>query len=110
MPFTALPSCALSCGPLYDANGACVPPNVATAAATVYDQCFCSFHALQPFSTGSTGVCDGACTGAASTDLGSIAGWFTSFCDQAGVAATTTTAAAGSTSGSSSDSGGGGSW
>ncbi|KAF7549621.1 hypothetical protein G7Z17_g6274 [Cylindrodendrum hubeiense] len=37
VPFTntaLLPSCAAACGPLYDANGACVPPAVDAAVAS----------------------------------------------------------------------------
>ncbi|KAK6062582.1 hypothetical protein SCUP515_13227 [Seiridium cupressi] len=108
--FSALPSCATLCGPLYDANGACVPPNVATADANTYDSCFCAYSALQPFSSTSAGVCDSACTGD-STGLSSIQGWFASFCQGKVATATSSTSSASSTStsgsGSSSDSGGG---
>jgi hypothetical protein len=95
-----LPACATGCGPLYDANGACVPPGHTTAAASVYTQCFCSYAELAPFSTGSTGVCAaGACT--ASSDLASIQTWFQSICNigqkAAGTTATETSSTAGST-------------
>ncbi|KAK8056387.1 hypothetical protein PG993_001614 [Apiospora rasikravindrae] len=33
VPFASLPSCATLCGPLYDANGACVPPAAPQADA-----------------------------------------------------------------------------
>ncbi|KAI1322222.1 hypothetical protein F5Y16DRAFT_51605 [Xylariaceae sp. FL0255] len=111
VPFASLPSCALSCGPLYDANGACVPPvNTATATAS-WDSCFCSYGELQPFSTGTAGVCDSACTAQAG-GLGSIQAWFTSLCD-GDKAVTTTSSSASPTNTSTKGSGGsssGGSW
>lgn len=88
-PLATLPACASSCGPLYDVNGACVPPAVATAAASVYDACFCKDARLTAFSTGTAGVCDSACT-ATPADLGSIRNWYTGFCANIGEVATTT--------------------
>lgn len=81
VPFTntaVLPSCATACGPLYDANGGCVPPaaNVGSAT-TAYTTCFCSNTAVSPFSTAATGVCDDAC---GTEGLSSIASWFQSIC------------------------------
>lgn len=114
IPFAELPSCAAQCYPFYDANGACVPPNVPTAAPSVYDACFCNFGSLQPFKTGTSGVCDSACDDP--SNLSSIQGWFTSLCAGATASATGTSSsstssstAAGSNSGSG-QSGGGGSW
>ncbi|KAI5463688.1 hypothetical protein BGZ63DRAFT_197506 [Mariannaea sp. PMI_226] len=75
---TLLPSCAIGCGPLYDANGGCVPP-----AANVgqnpfaYTSCFCANTHVTAFSTAATGVCDTACP---SDGLTSIATWFRSMC------------------------------
>ncbi|KAK6208226.1 hypothetical protein LQW54_007007 [Pestalotiopsis sp. IQ-011] len=110
VPFTSLPSCATSCGPLYDANGACVPPAAATADAATYDKCFCSYAALQPFSSTTAGVCDSACT-ADSGGLSSIQGWFTSFCADAATATSgSSTSTSTSSSKGSSNSGGGGDW
>ncbi|KAF5023677.1 hypothetical protein F66182_4243 [Fusarium sp. NRRL 66182] len=118
-----LPSCAAACGPLYDANGACVPPEVAAdAGPTAYTQCFCLDQRVAGFSTAATGVCDEACN---AQGLSSIAGWFRNICSVTGTnggstrtnqgasAATTTTtgdsaATGGSTSGS--NTGGGGDW
>ncbi|KAI7770818.1 hypothetical protein ACKAV7_006460 [Fusarium commune] len=75
-----LPACAAACGPLYDANGACVPPQVAAdAGPTAYTQCFCLDQRVAAFSTATTGVCDDACT-ADPKGLSSIAGWFRSMC------------------------------
>ncbi|KAI1872830.1 uncharacterized protein JN550_003704 [Neoarthrinium moseri] len=107
VPFADFPSCATSCGPLWDANGACVPPNVATADGSVYDSCFCAYSKLQPFSTATAGVCDYLCA----DGLSAVQGWFTSFC-QNKAAATTTGGSASSTSasGSKSSSSGGGDW
>ncbi|KAJ9157400.1 hypothetical protein NKR23_g389 [Pleurostoma richardsiae] len=120
VPFSTLPSCATACGHLYDANGACVPPAVATADAATYDACFCSNSYLTPFSTGTAGVCDSACTAAAdSGGLSSIQAWYTSFCANVKEVATTTATTTGSSSSSTStsssssssnSSGGGGSW
>ncbi|KFA63629.1 hypothetical protein S40285_03181, partial [Stachybotrys chlorohalonatus IBT 40285] len=125
-----LPSCAAFCGPLYDANGGCVPPAVAPADDSVYTACFCSNAVVAPFSTGVAGVCDGACT--ATADLSSIAGWFRDICsvqnnddnnnggdnnggNQNGngqTTATTTTRGSSGSNGSNSgaNSGGGGDW
>lgn len=75
-----LPACAAACGPLYDANGGCVPPAVAPANADSYAACFCANSKVAPFSTGTAGVCDTACT-ADPKGLASIQGWFTSLCN-----------------------------
>ena len=71
------PPCAVSCGPLYDANGACVPPAAAQADADTYEDCFCSHNAVAAFSTAFTGICDAACGQA---ELTSIGGWFRDLC------------------------------
>lgn len=78
VPFTALPSCASQCGPLFDANGACAPTGV-TSAPSAIASCFCSNPKVTGFSAGTAGVCDNACTVNAN-DIGSIRNWFTSFC------------------------------
>lgn len=110
VPFASLPSCAVRCGPLYDANGACVPPAAAQADETTYDSCFCKYDSLQPFSKGTSGVCDSACTDNAA-GLSSIQGWFTSFCAKAATATTSSSSSTStSTSGSSSSNSGGGDW
>ncbi|EXF80053.1 hypothetical protein COL5a_002045 [Colletotrichum fioriniae] len=114
MPFAQLPACAVNCGPLYDANGACVPPAVAAADANTYDRCFCSQGVLQAFSTAAGGVCPAA--GCDDAGFSSIQGWYTSFCNSVtGGAATASSSSAGSTSTSgaskgSSNSGNGGDW
>ncbi|KAK4098823.1 hypothetical protein N658DRAFT_488169 [Parathielavia hyrcaniae] len=106
-PIATLPACASQCGPLFDVNGACVPPAAPTADASAYDSCFCDDSRLAPFSTGTAGVCDTACT-ASPADLGSVQDWYTSFCEsvQAGQGAATPTP---STSSRPSTGGGGGS-
>ncbi|KAI0890101.1 uncharacterized protein GGS22DRAFT_8486 [Annulohypoxylon maeteangense] len=110
VPFASLPSCAVQCGPLYDANGACVPPAAAQADGTTYDSCFCKYDSLQPFSRGTSGVCDTACTADAG-GLSSIQGWFTSFCAKAATAtASSSSSTSSSTSSSSSNNSGGGDW
>ncbi|CAK7199288.1 hypothetical protein SEUCBS139899_001963 [Sporothrix eucalyptigena] len=112
VPFASLPACATNCGHLYDANGACVPPAAATGDTAQYASCFCNDAQVAPFSTGTAGVCDDACT----TDSGgleSIHVWFSSYCsvEQKAVATATTTGTTGtstatSTSTSGSDSSG----
>lgn len=75
-----LPACAAACGPLYDANGACVPPAVDEAlGATAFTACFCADPRVGAFSSGDAGVCDEACT--ATQGLNSIGKWFRSICD-----------------------------
>ncbi|KAK3990371.1 hypothetical protein QBC44DRAFT_67028 [Cladorrhinum sp. PSN332] len=74
----SLPTCVSSCGPLYDVNGACVPPAVPKADTNVYNSCFCNDARLAPFKSGTSGVCDAACP--APADLTSIRNWFTSYC------------------------------
>ncbi|KAK4229180.1 hypothetical protein QBC38DRAFT_473384 [Podospora fimiseda] len=74
----SLPTCVSSCGPLYDVNGACVPPAAPRADTNVYNSCFCNDQRLAPFKSGTSGVCDAAC--AAPADLTSIRNWFTSYC------------------------------
>ncbi|KAI5927568.1 hypothetical protein F4810DRAFT_270591 [Camillea tinctor] len=109
VPFASLPTCASSCGPLYDANGACVPPAAPTADASTYDTCFCAYDTLQPFKSGTSGVCDSACTNDAG-GLSSIQSWFTSFCNEAATATSSgssSTSTSSSGSSGSSDSGGG---
>ncbi|KAI0164765.1 hypothetical protein GGR57DRAFT_211420 [Xylariaceae sp. FL1272] len=115
VPFASLPSCAANCGPLYDANGACVPPVNPSTDENSWDTCFCAYDTLQAFKSGVSGVCDGACTGTASTDITSVQGWFTSLCNNVAAVSSTTSSSAGSsgTSGSGSNSGkssGGGDW
>ncbi|KAH8891822.1 hypothetical protein GQ53DRAFT_137811 [Thozetella sp. PMI_491] len=116
-----LTGCFANCGPLYDANGACVPPAAPTADASSYDSCFCNNAVLKAFSTGTAGVCDNQCTGTdAATGLATIQSWYTSFCANIGQAAVETTGTgtgttAGSTGTSSastgnSSGGGGGTW
>ncbi|KYK59054.1 hypothetical protein DCS_00181 [Drechmeria coniospora] len=74
-----LPDCAKQCGPLYDANGACVPPAVAPANAGSYVACFCAHDKVSPFSQGTAGVCDEACNGV-NGGLQSVAAWFQGMC------------------------------
>ncbi|KAF5006381.1 hypothetical protein FDECE_7255 [Fusarium decemcellulare] len=118
-----LPACAANCGPLYDANGACVPPQVAAdAGPSAYTSCFCLDTRVAALSTATTGVCDDVCTGA---NLNSVASWFRDICSVSTNAnkggngnngnkeSSTTNTDASSTGGSSagsSDSGGGGDW
>ncbi|KAI0466411.1 hypothetical protein F4859DRAFT_299889 [Xylaria cf. heliscus] len=101
VPFAALPSCAVNCGTLYDANGACVPPVNPTTDENAWDTCFCAYSELQPLKSGPADVCKGSCNGEAQ-GLSSIQSWFTSLCNKAAAATTvTTTGKSTSTAGSS---------
>ncbi|KHN98955.1 uncharacterized protein MAM_03417 [Metarhizium album ARSEF 1941] len=114
-----LPACARACGPLWDANGACVPPAVAAADAGTYESCFCADSRVAPFSTGGgANICPNACPGNPQ-GLSSIGNWFSSFCNgkvkTTPQTAATNPAAATNTPGSGSDSAGsnsgnGGDW
>lgn len=105
MPFASLPSCAVSCGPLYDANGGCVPP----ATENVDNNCFCGNGVLSPWFQGpSANVCPDA--GCNEAEYASIQSWFTSYCSSAtadGNNGAQPTAGTSTTSGGSSSSTGG---
>jgi hypothetical protein len=96
VPFSSLPACAAQCGPLYDAQGACSPP-VKLASS---DSCFCAQGKLQPFYTGTTNVCDGACP-TDPTGLTQIQLWFLRHC-KADAAAPSSPSSSSSSSSSSS--------
>lgn len=110
-PLQTLPACATACGPLFDVNGACVPPAAPTADAGVYDRCFCGDARLTAFSTATAGVCDNACT-ATPADLGSIQNWYSSFCGsvQAAAGNTAKTSSTSTATAAANNSGGGGTW
>jgi len=86
VPFGTLPTCALLCGPLFDAQGACSPP--------VDTSCFCKYPSLQPFYAGDTGVCQtsqsGVCTG---SDLSTVQTWFLGLCGSSASSVASLTAA-----------------
>ncbi|KAH7150389.1 hypothetical protein B0J13DRAFT_287876 [Dactylonectria estremocensis] len=121
VPFTntaLLPSCAVGCGALYDANGGCVPPAVAsTIGTTAYTSCFCANSAVAAFSTAVTGICDDAC---ASDGLSSIANWFRDICsvdandnaadDGGDVVSSSASTSSTSTAKAKASTGGGGTW
>ena len=98
VPFTSsLPACASLCGPLYDVQGACSPPNIPNTDSN----CFCSDNRLSAIAgdgtTGVSSVCGAtACT--SPTDLQSVKSWYQSFCaNSADTPSTTTAADAGTT-------------
>jgi hypothetical protein len=90
------------CGKLYDANGACVPPEKPQGDLGSYASCFCADPRVSPFATGTAGVCaDNVCQ--LPTDAGAldqVHNWFVGFCSQNAKALPTTTAG-GSSGGSS---------
>ncbi|KAL2122960.1 hypothetical protein VTJ04DRAFT_3415 [Mycothermus thermophilus] len=80
-PIDSLPSCVTSCGPLYDVNGGCVPPEKPVSEdPRVYGKCFCDDSRLEPFKTGTAGVCDQACQDP--NDLAQIQGWYVAYCNE----------------------------
>ncbi|KAJ2999117.1 hypothetical protein NUW58_g109 [Xylaria curta] len=111
VPFGSLPSCAAKCGPLYDANGACVPPVNPSTDENTWKSCFCAFGTLQPLKSGPNDVCSGNCN-TEPQGLSSIQSWFTSFCNEAAASTTATSGRASSTAGSgnSGKNQGGGDW
>ena len=80
IPFATLPACAQQCGPLYDANGACVPPAAPTASPSNYAACFCGNAKVSPFSVGVQGVCGPGVCADNPANLESIRNWFTNYC------------------------------
>ena len=83
VPFSTLPACANKCGPLFDAQGACTPP----AIASTDQNCFCSYTTLQGLYSSAVDICNGNCDAAS---LQSVQQWFTSYCPKKGSAGTTT--------------------
>lgn len=87
VPFASLPLCAQSCGPLFDAQGACGETSALVTSAT--PSCFCKYGSLSGLSSGGTATtcptseCD-------TTDSASIVSWFNTYC--ASVTGTSTTA------------------
>lgn len=81
VPFqSVLPPCASKCGPLFDVQGGCAPPAVASASTT----CFCGDARLTAFNTASgtqgvSSVCGPtSCTQA--SDLEAIKNWYQGLC------------------------------
>lgn len=110
VPFATLPSCAAKCGPLYDANGACVPPVNPSTDKNSWTSCFCSYGSLQPLKSGPNDICSGSCS-ADPQGLPGIQSWFASFCNAAPVATGTSTTSPTPSGGSSGKkNNGGGDW
>jgi len=110
VPFTSkLPACASLCGVLFDVQGACEPPVLASVSST----CFCADSRLSPFmqsgTAGVTSACKasaavaGSCT--ATSDLEKIQSWYATFCNLKDPnAAVTTTAGSPASTGTGSSS------
>ncbi|KAG9248340.1 hypothetical protein BJ878DRAFT_413006 [Calycina marina] len=96
VPFSTLPDCAALCGPLFDVQGACVPPAVTTASKS----CFCADSRLKDFTTGTAGV-ESVCGDASCQDTDSLQAletWYQTFCNLVVTSTTAVTSgAAGST-------------
>ncbi|KAE9381162.1 hypothetical protein N431DRAFT_457771 [Stipitochalara longipes BDJ] len=92
VPFTSvLPPCASNCGPLYDVQGKCAPPNI----PAVNPNCFCTDTRLTPFDNSGTSGVSQVCVGAGScttaSDLQAIKTWYDSYCTgNKGTSGTTT--------------------
>ena len=112
IPFDSFPPCVRDCGKLYDANGACVPPEKPAGDLGSYASCFCADARVSPFATGTDGVCAAGVCSADPNALQSVHGWFTSFCSQNARALPTTTSGSGQQggSGNSGNQGPGGDW
>ncbi|KAI1202118.1 hypothetical protein F5X97DRAFT_288054 [Nemania serpens] len=111
VPFASLPSCAAKCGPLSDANGACVPPGNPSTDPSSWTSCFCNFGSLQPLKSGPNDVCSGSCS-ADPNGLPGIQSWFAGFCNLAAPAptVTSTTGSTPSSTSSGKKNTGGGNW
>lgn len=111
VPFASLPSCAVDCGALYDANGACVPPVNPSTDQSSWTSCFCAFGSLQPLNSGPNDVCNGVCS-SDPQGLSGIQSWFNGFCNEAatttGTSPTATNTAGSGNSGNTNQ--GGGDW
>lgn len=104
VPFTSvLPACASLCGKLFDVQGACSPPVLASPSSS----CFCGDPRLQPIANSGTAGVESVC-GAAScqdtADLEKIQSWYESYCNLKQTNPTTTSGAAGATGTSASSS------
>lgn len=98
-----MPTCLPNCGILYDVNGACAAQDAANV-----NSCFCNDPRLTAFKTTTDGVCaPGVC---APEELGSIQGWYTSFCANQAQAQPTATGSAGTGNNNGGGGGGGGDW
>ncbi|KAI0395133.1 hypothetical protein F5Y17DRAFT_425330 [Xylariaceae sp. FL0594] len=106
VPFASLPSCAAKCGPLWDANGACVPPHNPATDESSWDSCFCGYGSLQPLKSGANDVCNGACS-SDPQGLPGIQSWFTSLCNNKAVNPTATTTPSTANPGTGAKTGGG---
>lgn len=85
-----LPSCYSQCGPLTQANGACVPPAAPQTDQGTYQSCFCaSTFLVQLYSTPTLSNCNACGT----SDLTKIQSWYTNLC-HGGVIVTPAAAAA----------------
>ncbi|KAK6587354.1 hypothetical protein PZA11_000644 [Diplocarpon coronariae] len=104
VPFgSGLPACASKCGPLFDVQGKCSPP----ALATVDNSCFCTDTRLSALNNdnGVSSVC-GATSCTAAADLTAVSNWYKGLCGTSSVkptaAATGATAIATATASSTS--------
>jgi hypothetical protein len=80
-----LPSCALTCPQLSDAQKVCVPPAAPVTNAATYTSCFCNSNYLAGnLKVGqTTGLCESQCTPA---DLGRVQAWYNGLCAIPGAA------------------------
>lgn len=115
VPFPNLPGCVQQCGPLWDVNGKCAPANGAGGGPDNIANCFCADDRLKPLLTATTGVCPPSVCNLAGEQaaIGSLQGWYTSFCANRAAPTTSSSNSAAPTSGGSSgnrNNQGGGTW
>lgn len=83
------PACALSCTPLLEAQGGCVPPAAPVTDQAVYVSCFCQSALIAPLHSSPDGTCDQWCT--VESDRQELMAWYNNFCAAGGVASVATT-------------------
>lgn len=102
VPFTSeLPACATLCGPLFDVQGKCTPPNI----GAVDDNCFCTDTRLTAFNNDGTSGVSAVCGSQSCTDTASlqkIKTWYNTFCKTNSAVTSASGSAASSTSTASS--------
>lgn len=80
----AFPACALSCTPLLQAQGGCVPPAAPVTDQAVYVSCFCQSTLIAALHSSPDGTCDSWCT--VESDRQELMAWYNSLCAAGGAA------------------------
>ena len=93
----AFPACALSCTPLLQAQGGCVPPAAPVTDQAVYVSCFCQSTLIAALHTSPDGTCDQWCT--VESDRQELMAWYNNFCAAGGAATVPVTTSTSAVSG-----------